>query len=321
MRELAITETESGGRLNKYLQKYLSEASSGFIYKMLRKKNIILNGVKADGSEILATGDVIKLFLSDETITKFSKSEQTPHAKPIKTVALSIVYEDAQVIMVNKPLNKLSQPDGRSKDSLIYDLHAYLKTPHNATFKPAIANRLDRNTTGLVLCGKNLKSLQALNQMIHDRQVDKYYVAIVHGRLTTKNVLKNYHEKDETKNRVNISSYPKPGYVEVVTEYEPLKIFDQYTYVKLQLITGKSHQLRAHMASIGHPIVGDTKYTGNRGSAQTIAKKYSIHSQLLHAHTIHIKCCAAPIDHLQGRSFTAELPKKFTIFLKSLEAQ
>lgn len=306
MIEIKIDENNSGSRLNKFLGKYLNEAPSSFIYKMLRKKNITLNGTKAAGNEIVQTGDTIKLFLSDETILKFKKHENQNKLNQ-KTVPLSIVYEDENVIFVNKPLNKLSQPDSNDKDSLVYDIQAYLKTPHDAIFKPAIANRLDRNTTGLVLCGKNLKALQALNKMIHDKNIDKYYVAIVHGKLKKSGILKNYHRKDDIKNTVKISNNKKKGDSEVITEYEPIQVFENYTYVKLKLVTGKSHQLRAHMASIGHPIVGDTKYA----TSLKTTKNKNVNSQLLHSYTVDFNNCISPLEYLQGKSFKADLPKKF----------
>ena len=322
MKELTIAAAESGGRFNKYLQKYLSDAPSSFVYKMLRKKNITLNGAKADGREILQAGDRVKLFLSDETIDKFSKP--VPGAVGVTTkpkVNLSMVHEDDQVIFVNKPLNKLSQPDSQDKDSVVYDVQAYLRTPHNATFKPAIANRLDRNTTGLVLCGKTLPALQALNKAIHDKTVDKYYVALVHGRLTQKGTLKNYHQKDTHKNTVKLSTQHKQDSVAIITEYEPIHVFSDYTYVKLKLITGKSHQLRAHMASIGHPIVGDTKYVGKLSKATKLTKQYGIKSQLLHAQQVSFHHMQAPLEHLIGQTFTAPLPKKFAQFLNLLQTQ
>lgn len=313
MIEIKIDANNSGGRLNKYLSKYLTAAPSSFIYKMLRKKNITLNETKADGSEILQTGDMIKLFLSDETIEKFRKVEAV---NTKKTVPLAIIYEDDNVIFVNKPINKLSQPDGKDKDSLVYDIHGYLKTQHNATFKPAIANRLDRNTTGIVLCGKNLKALQSINKAIHDKHVDKYYVAMVHGQIKKSGVLKSYHKKDDIKNTVKLSNKEKDG-IEIITEYAPIQIFSKYTYVRLKLVTGKSHQLRAHMASIGHPIVGDTKYLTS--SSVKSPKKYSINSQMLHAHTVQFNQCQEPLEYLQGEKIIADLPKKFSLFLESLQ--
>ena len=280
---------------------------------MLRKKNIVLNGIKANGNEILQDGDKVKLFLAEETIEKFSKEKPisaTPSPK------INIAYEDENIILAIKPKGQLSHPDSGEKTSLIYDILAYLQAKgeiDQKLFTPALANRLDRNTTGLVLCGKNLPALQALNYAISRKLLHKYYVAIVCGQIKKSGTLIGYHTKDSTKNTVKITQ-KEPG-EEVITKYSPIETYKDFTYVKLQLVTGKSHQLRAHMNFMGHPILGDTKY-GDKN--HRLAKKFGLKSQLLHACNIYFDDNITELKYLQGKTFTAPLPKEFSTILKSM---
>ena len=191
MRDLTIGKNEAGQRMDKYLKKYFPEAGSGFLYKMLRKKNILLNEKKADGKEMLKQGDCIRLYLAEETIEKFRGAQKTPAVSQKKTpgVKLDVIYEDEHVAMVNKPAGMLSQKAKPSDQSLVEYFQRYLldtgaiSEQELETFHPAPCNRLDRNTRGLVLCGKSLAGLQALSEALKLRTMKKYYLALVLGKV------------------------------------------------------------------------------------------------------------------------------------------
>ncbi|MCL1925132.1 MAG: RluA family pseudouridine synthase [Defluviitaleaceae bacterium] len=282
MKEHIVKETENNQKLNKFLGRYLNKAPKSFIHKMLRKKNITLNNSKADGSEDIKTGDIIKFFLSNETIENF-KQEEKNHKKSPK---LNIVYENEDMLILNKPSGLLSVPNNSPEASLIDSIGVYLK---NSDF--AIVNRLDKNTSGIVICGKNLHSVQKLNKLIKNREIKKYYIAIVLGTVKKAGELVGYHTKDEEKNKAKITKIEKENSKQVITRYKPLKNLTSFsgvstnlTVLEIELVTGKAHQIRVHLAGIGHPILGDPKY-GNK----LINKKHKIENQLLHAYKVEIE--------------------------------
>lgn len=306
MKEFTINQNEAGQRFDKYLKKLLANASSSFIYKMLRKKNIVLNGKKADGTEKLNSGDLVKLFLSDETFDKFAVNDGVLdefHAlKAIDSSRLKVIYEDADVMIINKPSGMLSQkakPEDVSANEYIlsYLIHkGELKADMMKTFKPSICNRLDRNTSGLLIAGKSLKGLQEMADALKHRSVQKYYRCIVKGELKEKTYLKGYLSKDEAKNKVTVfkelpsakngkSSQGDAEFLPIETEYRPISFANGYTELEVHLITGRSHQIRAHLASIGHPIIGDMKY-GKKEINEVFRKEANIRSQMLHAYRI-----------------------------------
>lgn len=299
MKQFTISPNESGQRFDKYLKKLLSNASGSFVYKMLRKKNITLNDHKADGTEKLNAGDLVKLFLSDETFEKFSGEDQTNSEymklKSIDSGRLQVVYEDDDVIIMNKPSGMLSQkavPEDISANEYILSYlirKGSLSEEQFKTFKPSICNRLDRNTSGLLIAGKTLKGLQTMAEALKKRTVQKYYRCIVQGELREKTHLKGYLSKDEQNNKVKVVSHIRPeekaDYLPIETEYRPVAVSNGYTELEVHLITGRSHQIRAHLASIGHPIVGDGKY-GDLRTNERFRKEVHVRSQLLHAYRI-----------------------------------
>ena len=299
MKQFTISPNESGQRFDKYLKKLLSNASGSFVYKMLRKKNITLNDHKADGTEKLASGDQVKLFLSDETFEKFSGGEQANSeyeaVKAVDASRLKVVYEDADVLIINKPSGMLSQkavPEDISANE--YILSYLIRTGELTeeqwkTFRPSICNRLDRNTSGLLIAGKSLNGLQQMAEALKKRTVQKYYRCIVRGEVKEKTHLKGYLSKDESANKVTIRTRialdEKADYLPIETEYRPVQVSNGYTELEVHLITGRSHQIRAHLASIGHPIIGDVKY-GDRGVNEHFRREAGIRSQMLHAYRI-----------------------------------
>lgn len=310
MKEYIIGKNEANQRLNKYLHKLLKEASNGFLYKMLRKKNITLNGKKAEGVEKLQEGDHVKLFLSDETFLKFAgqppvhKDEANVKLKP---VSLSVVYEDEDILIINKPQGMLSQkakPSDVSANEYIleYLLGTGALTGEDLrTFRPSICNRLDRNTSGLLIAGKSLRGLQEMAECLKDRSMKKYYRCIVKGTVAEEKKITGYLKKDEGSNQVQIYSKEVPDSRYIETEYMPVETFSDATLLEVHLITGRSHQIRAHLASIGHPVAGDEKY-GDHNWNLTLKKKYGIRGQMLHAYRL---------EFPDGRKVMAPVPENF----------
>lgn len=317
MKEIRIGENESGQRLDKFLLKYMSRAPKSFIYKMLRKKNITLNGKKAQGNEQLRQGDAVKLFLSDDTIGKFSETRTAGYAE----TELDILYEDKHTIFINKPAGMLSQKAAAEDVSLVEHLIAYLlKTGQIseealATFRPSVCNRLDRNTSGIVAAGKSLAALQQLSAMFRERSLKKYYLCLVHGRVTEARRISGFLSKDERTNRVRVQRAgerrsPQKEEARIDTEYRPLRSGDGVTLLEVHLITGKTHQIRAHLAAEGHPIIGDYKY-GMRSVNDSFKREYGLSTQLLHSCRLCFPECTGALSELSGREITAPVPDLF----------
>lgn len=328
MREFQIHSNEAGQRLDKYLKKLLCNAPGSFVYKMMRKKNIVLNGKKTAGAEQLKEGDRVTLFLSDETFLKFSGGEQSfsEYEKLKKlSVQLSVVYEDPDVIIINKPAGMLSQKAKESDLSANEYILAYLIGENvlteemMRTFKPSVCNRLDRNTSGLLIAGKTLKGLQEMSNALKMRTVKKYYRCIVRGEIKEEAYVKGWLWKDSKTNRVTVSELRPNGQQsarasmlarEIETEYRPVLVKNGYTELEVHLITGRSHQIRAHLAYLGHPIVGDEKY-GDRSINGQFRKRFGISSQLLHAYRMEFE---------DGRTVTAPCPAEFDLIRNDLTA-
>ena len=312
MKTLIVTEKEAGQRLDKLLTKYLNLAGRGFIYKMLRKKNITVNGKKCDGSEKLSKGDEIKLFLSEETLQKFSQVQ----VQKVRDIQLSVIYEDAHILLINKPSGMLSQKAKEGDESLVEYVIDYLlkngdlSSQDLATFRPSVCNRLDRNTSGLVAAGKSLPGLQILSEVFRDRSLHKYYYFVVKGALKEKRTISGFLLKDEKTNQVKIFKDQVPESQPIVTTYEPVSVFDNYTLLRVTLVTGRTHQIRAHFSSIGYPLVGDGKY-GDAGVNEEARRRFGIRHQMLHSFQMEFPDLPEPLSYLSGRMFTAPLPEEF----------
>ena len=334
MQKFIIEEAQAGQRFDKFLHKYLPNAGTGFLYKMLRKKNITLNGKKAEGKELLEAGDEIRFFFAEETFEKFSAgahaegtTRSTIHTaeyeKAYKALAkenIPLLYEDADVLILNKPVGLLTQKANAGDMSINewmigYLLHTGKITPDELRlFKPSVCNRLDRNTSGIVLCGISLKGSQALSELIRTRAVKKFYRTICKGALTEKVTLTGSLEKDERTNKVVVT----PDGNQIQTAYEPVQILKHNTtYVEVELITGKTHQIRAHLASIGHPLMGDKKY-GQEAFNKQAEKHYGLKHQLLHAYRVEFPELNGALAHLSKKTIIAPLPQKFTEILEDL---
>lgn len=325
MQTLHVDENEAGQRLDKLLAKFLKNAGKGFLYKMMRKKNITLNGKKCDGSERLNLGDEVQLYFSDETIEKFAGKEETllqEEGRKPSRLPFEIIYEDKHILLVNKPAGMLSQKAKEGDVSLNEHILNYLidsghlPASQLRTFRPSICNRLDRNTSGMVAAGLSLAGLQVMNGVFKDRSIHKYYQCLVKGEIRERCLVEGFLKKDEAANKVTIHSKEIRGSVPIATEYLPISTNGSVTLLQVTLITGRSHQIRAHLASIGHPIVGDYKY-GRQDMNDAMKKKYGVRSQLLHSWKLVMPDkLPEPLDYLSGKEMLAGLPDQFARVLK-----
>lgn len=328
MKEFVINKKESNQRADKYLMRLMPNATKSFLYKMMRKKNIVLNDHKMQGNEVLQQNDVIKVWFSEETFTAMSMAESSDinvseYVKAYDTLKnIEVIYEDDDFIILDKPVGVLSQKATNNDISLNEWLIGYLlnnktiSAKELAATKPSISNRLDRNTSGLVLCGKSVYGLNILSKIIKDRTVQKLYHAYVVGIPPKSERLSAYHFKNTETNEVNIISAAqyndltdtqKEKFSNIITAYKLVSssfndcISKDISLIEVELVTGKTHQIRAHMAHEGYPLVGDNKYGNN-----LINKKLNVNYQMLNAYRL-----VFPIDDnigsLSGKSFTSKI--------------
>lgn len=312
MRQLTVHKNDENQRLDKYLKKYLKEAPGSFIYKMLRKKNIVLNGKKADGTEKLTAGDEIKLFFAEETLLKFTGEGNVSSAVTFPQKELDILFEDEDILIVNKPAGELSQKAEAKDVSMNEYALGYLQKCGVITeeslkvFKPSVCNRLDRNTSGILIVAKTYQGAREFGEALQKRSVRKFYRCIVKGELKRSEKIDGYLLKDEKTNKVQIFKEKREGASEIYTAYEPIKCENGLTMLEVHLITGRTHQIRAHLSSIGHSILGDPKY-GDR----KLSEKYKVKHQLLHACRLELDGFTGDFAKYNGKVITAKVPKAF----------
>lgn len=267
MKTITIAKNDAGQRLDKFLTKAFPHLPQSMLYKSIRTKRIKRNGKRCAISDRLAEGDVLELYLYDEFLTP--AEVRYPFMQASRR--LDVAYEDDQLLVVNKPVGLIVHSDDRSfGDTLIdriqrylYDKGAY-RPDDEQSFAPALINRIDRNTCGLVLAAKTADALRLMNDKVKKREIDKYYLCIVHGHLPQPEAtLEGFLEKDEDRNQVFVHDHPLPGGRTIRTKYRVLSEKNGYSLLEIELLTGRTHQIRAHLASIGHPLVGDGKYGTN----------------------------------------------------------
>lgn len=334
MREIRITANDAGRRLDRFLRKYLPGASLGEVYRIIRK-DVRVDAKRRNESYMLNEGEVLCLYLSDETLARLGAADPDLRKRTASKIrarrSFGIVYEDDQILAADKPYGLLTHGDSREKKNhLANQVKDYLISTGSydpadeKVFTPAPANRLDRNTTGLVLFGKTAAAMRELNRLIRDDEISKYYLTIACGEIVGEIHLSDSLIKDEASNRVTIGQTGR----RIETVVRPLEVLHfgrglTATFCEAELLTGRSHQIRAHLASTGHPLIGDSKYADRSASAvnRYVREKYRLTTQLLHAHTLSFSADTADsevLGYLSGETFVSALPKRFTDILDGL---
>lgn len=343
MKEIIIQPREEGQRFDKFLRRYLQNAGNGFIYKMLRKKNIKLNDGKASGKEILKDGDKISIYFSDQTLEAFTENQSTEASKTqesdtsghgirinaeMEHLIPDILYEDEAVLILNKPAGLLSQPDRSNALSAVEWIREYLL--HSGTmseedfrfYRPGVVNRLDRNTSGILLAAKNLKAASELSEWIRLHQIQKYYLALVKGDLSHPGSLQNhfYTKKSDSGSISRIGKSTSEDGKIAKLNYWPISqhvIADrQAALLQIELMTGKTHQIRTQFSAIAHPLAGDPKY-GDPAWNLAIKRKYGLRRQFLHAYRIVFPVSEGYLSKLSGMQLEAPIPADLQFYLKN----
>ncbi len=299
MKSFTINKNDADQRLDKFILKACPNLPQSVMYKYIRKKRIKLNGKRAEISARLTLGDVVEMYINDEF---FEKKEELR----INTdISLDVAYEDENILIANKPFGMVVHEDeGEKHNTLINHIKAYLeqKGEYNpkeeSSFAPALCNRIDRNTAGLVIAAKTAEALRIMNEKIKTREISKSYLCIVHGKPDKKTyVLKSYMFKDSSKNTVYVYDSPKVGAKTAITSYKTLETKDGLSLIEIELITGRTHQIRAHMAHIGCPLLGDGKYGSNK-----LNKPYGAKHQALCSYKLTFNFDDTPLSYLKGKT-------------------
>lgn len=306
LRKVTIAKNDEGQRLDKFLTKAYPNLPQSVLYKCIRTKDVKLNGKRCQISDRLREGDVLSLYWQEE----FFQKEERAYDFLKAPSALSVLYEDENILLLDKKPGLIVHPDENYHfDSLIarvqhylYDKGEYRPEEENA-FAPALINRIDRNTGGIVMAAKNAEALRIMNQKVKDRELQKMYLCVICGQLEEKKgTLTGYLEKNEAQNRVYISRKPSEGAKSIRTRYRVLEERRDFSLLEVELLTGRTHQIRAHFASIGHPLAGDGKYGKN-----TLNKRSGFPYQALYSYKLRFTFTtdAGILNSLNGKEFTA----------------
>ncbi len=306
MKEFIINSNDSGQRVDKFLTKAVRKLPKSLMYKYLRTKRIKLNNKKCEISTKINEGDVLSLYINDE----FFNYNKELDFLSVPT-NLNIIYEDENILLIDKKNGLVvHEDDENTVDTLINRIKHYLYNkgeyiPENElSFAPSLCNRLDRNTGGIIICAKNSESLRVLNQKVKDRELEKLYLCVTVGIPPKKeDTITAYLEKDESNNQVFVSDKKTQTNKTIVTKYKVLKTKDNLALVEVDLITGRTHQIRAHMAYIGCPLLGDGKYGINK-----INREYNVRTQALYSYklTFRFKTDAGILQYLNDKSFLSD---------------
>lgn len=316
MRIISITRNDAGQRLDKFLTKAVKGLPTSMMYKLIRTKKIKVNRKRAEQNYMLKEGDEIQLFIREEF---FGAPEQDEGALSRIKPKLNILYEDDNILLLNKRPGVLVHEDtAATENTLIMHVKAYLyqqgsyDPDSEHSFAPALCNRIDRNTGGIVIAAKNAEALRVMNEKIRNNEISKFYLCLVHGIPKPREaMLHAYLRKNSADNMVEVREHPFAGAKEIVTGYRVLETRGENALLEVELVTGRTHQIRAQMAAIGHPLLGDGKYGVNREEKQR-GYKY----QALYAYRLRFEKTDAEnaLSYLEGRSF--QLKESDIWFLK-----
>lgn len=308
-----VKKEESGQTLEKYVRKILSQAPLSFIYKLFRKKDVKINGHWEDLKYVINEGEEVKIFVTKEQLEEFKSQKES---KALDDISSWIIYEDDNILLINKPRGVLVQKGNSNDDALDEMVLSYLKYDANLlqAYKPAPAHRLDRNTAGIVVFGKNIQSLRALADALNDKnQVSKRYLTLVKGEVEKDGEINVPLEKNSKNGRVYVNENGKPS----LTRYKVVKRLNGYSLLEVELLTGRTHQIRVHMAYINHPVVGDAKY-GDFQLNKEIEEKYGFKNQFLVAYQICFNHLDNNLKYLSGKRFEIPLPEDLNNLLNKL---
>ena len=303
MKTVVINGNDSGQRLDKFLGNYCVNMPQSLMYKAIRKKRIKVNGKKSEISYRLNEGDVVDMYINDEF---FEEQEYNSTYRTLEP-KLDIVYEDDNILLMDKPVGLIVHDDDTEKvNTLLNHMKAYLyrKGEYNPddenTFAPSLCNRIDRNTGGIVIAAKNAQTLKVMNEKIKSGDIKKFYLCLVKGRLDKKeDTLTGYLVKNKERNMVRIYNTPQKDGKSIVTKYRVLREDKLASLVEVELLTGRSHQIRAHFASIGHPLAGDVKYGDS-----DFNMKMGMKTQALYSYKLRFEFSDENhLSYLNGKSF------------------
>ena len=309
MRIMKIGKNDAGQRLDKFLTKAVKGLPQSLMYKFIRTKKIKVNRARAEQSQILCEGDEIQLFIKDEF---FGAPEEDQGALAAIRPKLDILYEDEHILLLNKRPGVLVHEDASGgENTLILHIQAYLygkgeyDPADEQSFAPALCNRIDRNTGGIVIAAKDAEALRDMNRLIREDQLSKFYLCLCHGRPEPpRATLRGYLAKDSARNLVRVADHPIPGGREIITKYRVLDTHgrgaDATSLLEVELVTGRTHQIRAHLAHIGHPLLGDGKYGINRDDRRDGFKFQALYAWRL---DFDIPGEGGCLSYLRGRSF------------------
>lgn len=312
MNKIKITENENEQRIDRFLRKLLKNYPLKEIYKYIRKGTVKVNGKKVKENYKLQINDIVNIYVKElELIKEYEKSSGK----------LDIIYEDANILILDKPVGLLSHSNrAKDNDTLIQRVLGYLEPEnkeYSLTFNPALCNRLDRNTSGLIIAAKNYNALKDVNETIRLNGISKLYLCIVKGKTESRGEISNVLMKDEDR-KIAYTDYNDLNQgKKAITKYKRLAYNGDYSLIEVELITGRFHQIRAHLALEKHPIIGDSKY-GDKEINRFFYKKFGLKYQFLIAYRLHFKNPVKSLEYLKDKTWYSSIPASYAEIMEGL---